>query len=107
VLEIGERLLRLGEGEDPIHHHLQLFRVDERCEMLNRAIVLAVGVIMLVFGIQNGINDLGSFRMPSLIPLTYYTASVPISGRTLVFESFHTNSSQRPPSSLENTARAL
>jgi TRAP-type transport system small permease protein len=49
-------------------------------EMINRLVVLAVGIIMLIFGIQNGINDLGSFRMPSLIPLTYYTASVPISG---------------------------
>jgi TRAP-type C4-dicarboxylate transport system permease small subunit len=46
--------------------------------------VLAVGLAMLVFGIQNGINDLGSFRMPSLIPLTYYTASVPISGALIV-----------------------
>jgi TRAP-type C4-dicarboxylate transport system permease small subunit len=49
-------------------------------EVFNRLIVLAVALVMLVFGIQNGINDLGSFRMPSLIPLTYYTASVPISG---------------------------
>jgi TRAP-type C4-dicarboxylate transport system permease small subunit len=48
--------------------------------MVNRLVVLAVGIIMVIFGIQNGINDLGSFRMPSLIPLTYYTASVPISG---------------------------
>ena len=53
-------------------------------EMFNRAVVLAVGIIMVIFGIQNGMNDLGSFRMPSLIPLTYYTASVPISGALIV-----------------------
>ena len=49
-------------------------------EVFNRAVVLVVGAIMVIFGIQNGLNDLGSFRMPSLIPLTCYTASVPISG---------------------------
>jgi TRAP-type C4-dicarboxylate transport system permease small subunit len=49
-------------------------------EVVNRLVMFAVGAAMLVFGIQNGITDLGSFRMPSLIPLTYYTASVPISG---------------------------
>ena len=49
-------------------------------EVFNRLVVLAVALVMLIFGIQNGMNDLGSFRMPSLIPLTYYTASVPISG---------------------------
>ena len=53
-------------------------------EVVNRLIVLAVGLVMLVFGIQNGLNDLGSFRMPSLIPLTYYTASVPICGALIV-----------------------
>ena len=53
-------------------------------EIFNRLVVLAVGLVMLVFGIQNGMNDLGSFRMPSLIPLTYYTASVPISGALIV-----------------------
>ena len=49
-------------------------------ETVNRLIVLAVGAAMLVFGIQNFFNDLGSFRAPSLIPLGTYTASVPISG---------------------------
>lgn len=53
-------------------------------EVFNRVIVLLVGLAMLVFGIQNALHDLGSFRMPSLIPLTYYTASVPISGALIV-----------------------
>jgi TRAP-type C4-dicarboxylate transport system permease small subunit len=35
---------------------------------------------MAWFGVKNAILDLGSFRMPSLIPLTWYTASVPLSG---------------------------
>ena len=49
-------------------------------EIVNRLVVLAVGIAMLVFGFQNFLNDMGSFRMPSLIPLATYTASVPISG---------------------------
>jgi TRAP-type transport system small permease protein len=35
---------------------------------------------MIVFGYQNFLHDMGSYRMPSLIPLSVYTASVPISG---------------------------
>jgi TRAP-type C4-dicarboxylate transport system permease small subunit len=35
---------------------------------------------MVGFGVQNALLDLGSFRMPSLIPMTVYTAIVPMSG---------------------------
>jgi len=49
-------------------------------ETLNRIVVFAVAFCMAWFGTANAILDLGSFRMPSLIPLTYYTASVPICG---------------------------
>ena len=49
-------------------------------EMFNRLVILAVGAAMLVFGIQNFLHDMGSYRMPSLIPLATYTASVPLSG---------------------------
>src|SRR6185312_7478365 len=49
-------------------------------ETFNRLVILVVGICMLVFGIQNFFNDLGSFRAPSLIPLATYTASVPIAG---------------------------
>jgi len=49
-------------------------------EVFNRLVVLAVGIAMVVFGIQNAMNDMGSFRAPSLIPLSTYTASVPIAG---------------------------
>ncbi|HET9764118.1 MAG TPA: TRAP transporter small permease, partial [Casimicrobiaceae bacterium] len=49
-------------------------------EIVNRLIVLAVAVMMAWFGWKNAQLDLGSFRMPSLIPLTVYTIIVPISG---------------------------
>ena len=53
-------------------------------EVTNRLIVLAVSIALVVFGWQNALLDLGSFRMPSLIPLTVYTAIVPIAG-VLIF----------------------
>jgi TRAP-type C4-dicarboxylate transport system permease small subunit len=68
--------------------HLYLVEITKRLtggrrtaiETFNRLIVLAVALAMLWFGFRNAMLDLGSFRMPSLIPLTAYTASVPISG---------------------------
>ena len=39
-----------------------------------------VAIAMVWFGYKNALLDMGSFRMPSLIPLTCYTASVPLSG---------------------------
>jgi TRAP-type transport system small permease protein len=53
-------------------------------ETFNRLVVLAVGLAMVVFGFQNFQHDMGSFRAPSLIPLSTYTASVPISGALIV-----------------------
>lgn len=49
-------------------------------EIANRLIVLVVALLLVWFGYKNAILDLGSFRMPSLIPLTTYTAIVPIAG---------------------------
>ncbi len=49
-------------------------------EVINRVIVLVVAVLLIWCGTQNAILDLGSYRMPSLIPLTVYTAIVPIMG---------------------------
>ena len=49
-------------------------------EVVNRVVVLLVAIAMVIFGWQNALLDLGSFRMPSLIPLTVYTAIVPIAG---------------------------
>ena len=49
-------------------------------ETVNRLIVLAVAIALAWFGWRNAMLDLGSFRMPSLIPLTVYTAIVPLAG---------------------------
>ena len=49
-------------------------------ETANRLIQLAIAGFMIWFGVQNALHDLGSFRMPSLIPLTVYTGIVPLAG---------------------------
>jgi TRAP-type C4-dicarboxylate transport system permease small subunit len=53
-------------------------------EIFNRLVILAVALTMVVFGIQNFLNDLGSYRAPSLIPLGTYTLSVPLSGALIL-----------------------
>ncbi|MBY0321403.1 MAG: TRAP transporter small permease [Reyranella sp.] len=68
--------------------HLYLVEITKRLrgpkrtfmESFNRLVVLCVALAMVWFGYKNAILDLGSFRMPSLIPLTFYTASVPLAG---------------------------
>ena len=49
-------------------------------EITNRVIVLIVAAVIVWCGTQNALLDLGSYRMPSLIPLTVYTAIVPVAG---------------------------
>src|ERR1051326_9534560 len=49
-------------------------------EVFARIVVLGVAACLVVFGWQNFLLDLGSYRMPSLIPLGYYTIVVPIAG---------------------------
>jgi TRAP-type C4-dicarboxylate transport system permease small subunit len=49
-------------------------------ETANRMVQLAIAGFMIWFGVQNALHDLGSFRMPSLIPLTVYTGIVPLAG---------------------------
>jgi TRAP-type C4-dicarboxylate transport system permease small subunit len=49
-------------------------------EITNRLIVLVVSALLIYCGTQNALLDLGSYRMPSLIPLTVYTAIVPAAG---------------------------
>ena len=56
-------------------------------EVTNRLVILLVGLAMLAFGFQNFLHDMGSFRAPSLIPLSTYTASVPVSGLLIVLFS--------------------
>ena len=49
-------------------------------EITNRVIVLIVAVLLVWFGWKNALLDLGSYRMPSLVPLTVYTVIVPVAG---------------------------
>jgi TRAP-type C4-dicarboxylate transport system permease small subunit len=49
-------------------------------EIANRLVVLVVAILLVWFGWKNALLDLGSYRMPSLIPLTVYTAIVPAAG---------------------------
>lgn len=57
-------------------------------EVLSRGVVMIIALFMVVFGIKNAILDMGSFRMPSLIPLTYYSACIPLSGLLVFLFSF-------------------
>ena len=54
--------------------------VRQAMESFNRLVVLIVALCMVWFGYLNFLNDMGSFRMPSLIPLGYYTIVIPLSG---------------------------
>ena len=49
-------------------------------ETVNRVVVLIVSLVIVWCGTQNALLDLGSYRMPSLVPLTVYTAIVPVAG---------------------------
>jgi len=68
--------------------HLYLTEITRRMrgrlrllfEGFARLVVLAVALAMVWFGYKNFLLDLGSFRMPSMIPLGVYTISVPVAG---------------------------
>lgn len=49
-------------------------------EVFNRAVVLSVGVCLVVFGWQNFLTGFGSFRMPSMLPIAYLYAPIPVCG---------------------------
>jgi len=49
-------------------------------EIANRLVVLAVALLLVWFGVKNALLDMGSYRMPSLIPLAVYTGIVPLAG---------------------------
>ena len=49
-------------------------------EVFNRAVVLAVGLAMAVFGWQNFLTGFGSLRMPSMLPIAYLYAPIPLCG---------------------------
>ena len=56
-------------------------------ETANRLVVLAVAGFMVWFGLKNAMLDLGSYRMPWLIPLTVYTGVVPLAGLLIMLFS--------------------
>src|SRR5882672_8183797 len=49
-------------------------------EIFNRIVVLIVAFVLIWYGCQNAALDMGSYRMPSLIPLAVYTGIVPAAG---------------------------
>jgi TRAP-type C4-dicarboxylate transport system permease small subunit len=49
-------------------------------ETVNRLIILAAAVCMMVFGYQNYRNGFGSFLMPSLTPIAVLYAAIPVAG---------------------------
>jgi TRAP-type transport system small permease protein len=49
-------------------------------EVFNRTVVLLVGVGMVWFGWQNVVTGLGSFRMPSMLPMSYLYLGIPLCG---------------------------
>jgi TRAP-type C4-dicarboxylate transport system permease small subunit len=49
-------------------------------EVFNRTVVLLVGIGMVWFGWQNVLTGLGSFRMPSMWPMSYLYLGIPLCG---------------------------
>jgi TRAP-type C4-dicarboxylate transport system permease small subunit len=49
-------------------------------ETFNRIVVLLVGLGMVWFGCQNVRTGLGSFRMPSMLPMSYLYVGIPLCG---------------------------
>ncbi len=49
-------------------------------EIVNRLVTLAVALCMIVFGYRNYLTGFGSFLMPSLTPIAYLYAAIPVSG---------------------------
>ena len=68
--------------------HLYLTAVAEQLagrarlivEILTRLVVLAVGLCMVWFGWLNFLAGFAAFRMPSMLPIAYLFAAIPISG---------------------------
>src|SRR5271154_2701651 len=49
-------------------------------EIFNRLVVGAVGIGLVIFGWQNFLTGFGSFRMPSMLPIAYLYAPIPLCG---------------------------
>ena len=70
------------------HDHFYLAEITKQMtgaprqaiEIFNRVVVLAVALVLVWYGFENARLDMGSYRMPSLIPLAVYTGIVPMAG---------------------------
>ena len=68
--------------------HLQLLALTESMsgamrlvfEVMNRVVVMGVGLFLVVYGWQNFLTGFGSFRMPSMLPIAYLYAPIPLCG---------------------------
>jgi len=49
-------------------------------ETVNRLVILAVALSMVVFGYRNYLTGYGSFLMPSLTPIAVLYAAIPVAG---------------------------
>ena len=56
-------------------------------ELLTRSVVLAVALCMVVFGWQNVLSGLDSYRMPSMTPIATLYAAIPLSGALIALFS--------------------
>ncbi|MFI4986073.1 MAG: TRAP transporter small permease [Alphaproteobacteria bacterium] len=55
-------------------------RLRVAVEFFNRLVVLGAGLCMVYYGYFNVLDGLGSFRMPSMVPLAYWYIAIPLSG---------------------------
>jgi TRAP-type C4-dicarboxylate transport system permease small subunit len=53
-------------------------------ETMNRLVILGVALCMVWFGYRNFQLGFASFRMPSLTPIAYWVAAIPLSGLLIV-----------------------
>jgi TRAP-type transport system small permease protein len=56
-------------------------------EVMNRAVVMCVGLFLVVYGWQNFLTGFGSFRMPSMLPIAYLYAPIPLCGALIALFS--------------------
>ena len=76
--------------------HLQLLAVTESMsgatrrafEVMNRAVVMGVGVFFVAYGWQNFLTGFGSFRMPSMLPIAYLYIAIPVCGALVALFAF-------------------
>jgi TRAP-type C4-dicarboxylate transport system permease small subunit len=75
--------------------HLQLSAITEAMrggarrffEVFNRVVIMAVGLCLVVYGWQNFLTGFGSFRMPSMLPIAYLYAPIPVCGALIALFS--------------------